>query len=129
MMPSRYILRFDDICPTMNWHVWSEIESILVNNHVKPILAVVPDNIDKNLVCEKSHSGFWDEVRKWKSFGWTIAMHGFQHNLDQVNGGILGISSLSEFAGLEYEIQKRRFCAGLKIMKNEFYLINTTVSN
>src|SRR5688572_15384620 len=40
----QYLLRFDDICPTMNWRVWAEIESVLIQREIKPLLAVVPDN-------------------------------------------------------------------------------------
>ena len=46
---TKYLLRFDDICPTMNWKVWSEIEAALVQRDLKPILAVVPDNQDQVL--------------------------------------------------------------------------------
>ena len=45
-MSAKYILRFDDICSTMNWNKWNSIEDILIKHNIKPILAIVPDNKD-----------------------------------------------------------------------------------
>ncbi len=45
-MKARYLIRFDDICPTMNWTIWEQVEQVLRTYHVQPILAVVPDNQD-----------------------------------------------------------------------------------
>ena len=46
---AKYLLRFDDLCPAMNWDTWSEIEVTLVRKGIKPLLAVVPDNQDATL--------------------------------------------------------------------------------
>ena len=48
-MAARYLIRFDDLCPSMNWTVWCEVESILQAAGIKPLLAVVPDNADPQL--------------------------------------------------------------------------------
>ena len=78
-MPARYLVRFDDICPTMNWAAWSRIETVLDRHGVAPILAVVPDNRDPKLMVDNSRADFWARVRGWQTKGWTIALHGFQH--------------------------------------------------
>ena len=65
MSPPRYILRFDDICPTMNWTLWGDIENILVQRALKPILAVVPDNQDPTLQVDAPVENFWERVREW----------------------------------------------------------------
>ena len=49
---ARYLIRFDDICPMMNWRIWAEIEAILLEKKVKPILDVVPDNQDPHLIMD-----------------------------------------------------------------------------
>ena len=49
-MSNGFILRFDDLCPTLNWKIWNPIEEFLVEAGIKPILAVVPENRDKGLV-------------------------------------------------------------------------------
>ena len=51
MSDARFLLRFDDLCPTMNWAMWDAIEAHLVRMEVRPILAVVPDNRDPKLVA------------------------------------------------------------------------------
>ena len=48
-MSAKYLIRFDDICPTMKWSTWEKVEDILLRSNVKPILAVVPDNQDPSL--------------------------------------------------------------------------------
>jgi hypothetical protein len=44
-----YLVRFDDICPTVNWTIWTEIDEILTTEGVKPILSVIPDNRRRTL--------------------------------------------------------------------------------
>ena len=74
-----FVLRFDDICPTMRWDIWSQIEPALIDSDVKPILAVVPDNRDPVLAPAPAVRDFWGHVRRWQDLGWTIALHGYQH--------------------------------------------------
>ena len=104
-MPSRpqYLLRFDDICPTMNWDVWRDIERLMVIRHVIPILSVVPDNRDPKLMVDPPSNDFWPRVREWQARGWGIGVHGHQHVYVNKSAGIMGITSQSEFAGLARE--------------------------
>ena len=119
MVGARYILRFDDICPTMNWRVWAEIEKILYLRAIRPILAVVPDNQDPELMVGPAVADFWGRVREWQARGWTIALHGFQHRYVNRNGGLLGITMQSEFAGLPRDEQEFKLRAGLAMFKAE----------
>ncbi len=118
-MKAQYLLRFDDVCPTMNWHVWNDIEKILCDHDIKPILAVVPANEDEALRVSLPNANFWDRARKWQSWGWTIAMHGWQHRFVTKNSGLLGIQPFSEFAGLPREEQKRKLQSGLSVFEKE----------
>lgn len=114
MTECRYLLRFDDICPTMNWKVWEAIEGQLLIHRVRPILAVVPDNRDPNLKIDPPRADFWDRVRQWQAMGFTIALHGYQHVYVNNNPGIMRLTYQSEFAGLphhEQEIKLRRALA------------------
>ncbi len=115
MPEPRYLLRFDDICPTMNWKVWDEIEAHLNLHQVRPLLAVVPDNQDPKLMVDEARTDFWDRVRRWQAQGWTIAMHGYQHLYINQNPGIMGLESKSEFAGLSREAQEAKLRKGLAI--------------
>ncbi len=112
---ARYLFRFDDICPTMNWSVWDQIELVLLKYDIKPILAVVPDNKDQQLMVSDARIDFWDRVRQWQSWGWTIALHGYQHVYVNQKSGLLGITPNSEFAGLSREIQETKLRKGLTV--------------
>ena len=115
----RYLLRFDDLCPTMDWSTWNAVEEILVAQGVKPILAVVPDNQDPTLMVDPPASDFWERVRGWQARGWAIGLHGYQHLAVNSESGILGFPSKSEFAGLPYEEQLRKLKLGMAIFARE----------
>jgi predicted deacetylase len=115
-MTARFLVRFDDICPTLNWSVWTRIESILDRRNVKPMLAVVPDNHDPKLMVDPPNPDFWAKVRNWQARGWTIALHGYQHAYVTKDAGIVGLNAYSEFAGLPYLEQRRKIENALEIL-------------
>jgi predicted deacetylase len=114
-----YLLRFDDICPTMNWAMWRRVERVLVELNIKPILAVIPDNRDPVLQIGPVEKDFWNLVRGWQSLGWTIAVHGYQHQMVTLNSGLLGKNRYSEFAGLPEEHQREKFKRALSVFARE----------
>jgi predicted deacetylase len=116
---AQYLLRFDDICPTMNWRLWRDIEAVLVQRRFKPILAVVPDNRDPALQVDSPVSDFWDRVRDWQDRGWTIALHGFQHRYVSRSAGMVAVRKKSEFAGLPVGVQREKLERGLEIFERE----------
>jgi predicted deacetylase len=118
-MTARYLVRFDDICPTMNWRVWGRIEALLERHGVKPIMAVVPDNRDPMLAVDAPAVDFWPRVRRWQAAGWTIALHGHQHLYTSRDGGIVGINAFSEFAGLPRSQQAAKLEQALSIFAAE----------
>jgi len=115
----QYLLRFDDICPTMNWRVWAEIESVLIHRDIKPLLAVVPDNQDPGLQVDPPVGDFWERVRSWQARGWTISLHGFQHRYVSANAGLVAVRKKSEFAGLPAAEQQKKLCRGVEILERE----------
>jgi predicted deacetylase len=116
---ARYVVRFDDICPTMNWRVWARLEPILNRYGVRPVMSVVPDNQDPSLVIGQERGDFWARVRDWQVAGWTIALHGHQHLYCTQNAGLVGINSYSEFAGLPAQVQRTKLRQGLEIFARE----------
>jgi len=118
-MSARYLLRFDDLCPTMDWAAWDRIEAMLVARDVKPILAVVPDNRDPRLMVAPARIDFWERVRGWQARGWAIGLHGWQHTYVNQEPGILRLNPFSEFAGLPYEAQYAKLSAGLDRFRRE----------
>lgn len=127
-MSAQYLVRFDDICPEMNWRVWAEIEAILVDSGVKPMLAVVPDNQDEKLKVDNPDRYFWERVRRWQSMGWTIGLHGFQHKYVTQEAGIIGLNKYSEFAGLPLAEQEQKLRAGLEIFAREGIKTDTWIA-
>lgn len=118
-MRPRYLLRFDDICPSMNWQTWREIENTLREYELKPLLAVVPDNRDPQLQVEAPRENFWEEVRRWQSQGWTIGLHGYRHLYSTNDAGLLGLNARSEFAGLSRATQEEKLKHALAIFARE----------
>ena len=114
-----YLIRFDDICPTMRWSTWDLIEQILMEYEIKPIVAVIPDNGDPELQLEPAEPAFWDRVRGWKAAGWTIGMHGFQHTYVTSEPGLYGNQRASEFAGLPRQTQREKLERALTIFLKE----------
>jgi hypothetical protein len=115
----RYVLRFDDICPTMNWPMWTRVEETLIDQAVKPILAVIPNNQDPSLRVHPPRAGFWDCVRRWQSIGWTIGLHGYSHLYVGTDPGIVGKAPNTEFAGLPFEQQESKLRSAVDIFRSE----------
>jgi glycosyltransferase involved in cell wall biosynthesis/predicted deacetylase len=92
---------------------------MLRQHGVKPLLAVVPDNRDPNLVVDAPRADFWERVRRWQEQGFAIALHGYQHLYETGHSGLLGINAYSEFAGLTYEEQRDKIEHALAIFSRE----------
>lgn len=118
-MKATYLIRFDDICPAMNWQVWEQVEQILDDAGVKPLLAVVPDNRDPELNVATEDPAFWNKVRDWQNRGWSIGLHGFQHTYVSKSAGILGRNRYSEFAGLPEPVQFAKLSGALNIFRQQ----------
>jgi predicted deacetylase len=112
-----FLLRFDDICPTMNWRMWLEIDELLLKMSIKPIIAVIPDNKYQILFIEKEKEDFWSYVKERQKIGWIIGVHGYQHLCVARNEGIISINSCSEFAGLGEEEQEDKIVKALEIFR------------
>jgi predicted deacetylase len=118
-MSVKFLLRFDDVCPTMDWKLWQEVEKILVEEDIKPLLAVIPDNQDESLHDGEPDQHFWDRVRAWQTRGWTIGLHGYQHRYVTQDPGILGLRNYSEFAGLPLQEQQAKLTKALEIFHRQ----------
>lgn len=123
---AKYLIRLDDACPTSKGSNWDYLESLFDDLKIKPIVAVIPDNVDKSLFYDKYNSLFWDRVRSWQEKGWTIGLHGYQHDMHETNSKqILPIYNRSEFSGLSYSEQAIKIRNGYNILKNNG--VNPTV--
>lgn len=119
MSGPRYLVRFDDICPRMNWQIWEQVEGLLQANGIRPLLAVVPDNRDPALEAGDECVAFWDRVRSWQSRGWAIGLHGYQHVYCTSSPGLIGLNARSEFAGLPESEQAMKLDAAISVFRRE----------
>ncbi len=119
MFNSKYLIRLDDACPTMDRKKWDRMESILDKFSIKPMVGIVPNNRDENLMVDKEDVKFWDKVHNWAGKGWAIALHGYDHCYisDKGMSGINPMWSRSEFAGVSLEKQKEKIHNGVSILK------------
>tara|TARA_Y100000589_G_scaffold329778_1_gene377439 strand:+ start:28039 stop:28872 length:834 start_codon:yes stop_codon:yes gene_type:complete len=117
---SKYIIRLDDACETMNLNKWKKLEYILDELNIKPIIAVIPRNEDHTLFIDKKNKNFWSLVKSWQKKGWHIALHGYEHKYHEINSNkqYLPLYNRSEFAGLNKKLQKEKILHGIDIFKN-----------
>ena len=114
--PAQYLIRFDDFCPTMSRSRWDRFTPLIAEFGIRPILAVVPDNKDFDLMIEAPDREFWDRMIRLESAGATIAMHGYQHLCASRGKNLLGLHRETEFAGAAEEQQLEWMNAGLRIL-------------
>ena len=116
-----YIIRLDDACPTMNHENWRRIEKLLDRYKIKPIVGVIPDNMDSDFKWEKDQK-FWEHVRYWQKKGWCIALHGLHHKYTAVlstkNYFQKCTSRKTEFSGISLDDQRIMIHKGIKIMRS-----------
>lgn len=114
---TQYLLRFDDLCPTMGRVQWKRFERVLEEFAVRPILAIVPDNRDPELMREPPDPDFWKKMRAWEEAGATIALHGFRHLCAARGRGLVPVCRPTEFAGAPEELQRQWIHEGLCILR------------
>lgn len=114
-------VRLDDITPDMDWERFLAFKALLDQYQVKPLIGVVPDNRDANLVGKQQGgpADFWSYVKGLKEEGWTVAMHGFRHIYSTKKGGLFPLNNFSEFAGLSLEEQKKMLSEGKRILREK----------
>ncbi len=117
--PAQYLLRFDDLCPTLARSPWERFLPLIEQYGLRPILAIVPDNQDGGLERGEPDPGFWAEMRRLEAAGATIALHGYRHLCSSVGTSLVPLHRHSEFAGVDAETQREWIEAGLTILRGE----------
>lgn len=112
----KILVRIDDVCPTMNWaNFWRAI-SIMEKYGIHPILGVVPNNEDDNLIRDIENSNFWNEIKGLQAKGCKLSQHGYNHKYTNHLGGILKCNKNSESVGQSVAEQKQKIEMGLQIL-------------
>lgn len=115
--PAEYLLRCDDLCPTMSAERWQRIESLIREFQLQPILAVVPDNRDPELEVSPPDPDFWRRMHALEAAGAVIGLHGYRHVCTSRGRSLLGITRRSEFAGVPAQTQRAWIRDGLRILR------------
>jgi len=116
--PAQYLLRFDDLCPTVSRARWDRFLPLIKEFGIRPILAVIPDNLDQSLELSLPDPEFWTGMRALQAAGATIALHGYQHLCDSRGQSLLALHRRSEFAGVAENVQRQWIRAGLGILRD-----------
>ena len=115
------LIRLDDIAENMNWDLMEKSELLFEEYGIEPVLGVIPNNKDNELLSYSKKNNFWEQVRNWRDKGWEIAMHGYTHVYDKIckNEDYFNYGGGSEFCGHTLETQISRIKNGLQKFKNE----------
>ena len=126
----KILIRFDDIAENMNWHLMAKCEKIFDELNIKPVMGVIPNNQDKDLLVYPKKENFWQIVKKWQLKGWEIAMHGYNHIYDNDTNkkDFFEYGGKSEFYGHSLDSQLKKIKKGLDIFKKNNIKIRTFFS-
>ena len=121
------LIRLDDIAENMNWDLMKKTELLFEKYAIKPVLGVIPENKDNELLSYPKKDDFWEQIRIWKDKGWEIEMHGYTHVYDKTskNDDYFNYGGGSEFFGHSVETQTFRIKNGLKKFNDEKIKVRT----
>ena len=121
------LIRFDDIAPNMNWKMMDKCEKLLNEYKIKPVIGVIPNNQDKELLTYEKREKFWEIVKQWQNKNWTVAMHGYTHvyDIETQKKDYFKYGGKSEFFGHSFQEQLSRLEKGKKIFEQNNIDINT----
>ena len=119
--------RLDDITPGLNRDNFKRLEEVFDEFNIKPLIGIVPQNEDPNLVVDEIDEDFWEDMLRIKDKGWFIAQHGYRHVYSNECKGLLDANPFSEFASVPYEEQAEMIKKGRQILeghgiKPEFFM-------
>ncbi len=116
--PAQYLLRCDDLCPTVSAGRWRQLQALIAEFGIRPILAVVPDNRDPDLQLAPPDPDFWACMRVMEAGGAAIALHGYQHLCSSAGRSLVPLHGWSEFAGVAAATQREWIRDGLGILRS-----------
>ncbi|MFT5253591.1 MAG: hypothetical protein ACI87N_002633 [Flavobacteriales bacterium] len=114
---TRYLVRLDDACPTMNKDKWTQIEVVLDKFKIKPMVGIIPNNEDPKMMIESPDENFWKKTLAWQSKGWEMGLHGYNHVYITKEAGLHPVNKKSEFAGVDIKLQEEKLKKGYRLLK------------
>ena len=58
------LIRIDDISSHMNWNLMNKCEELFNKHNIKPLLGVIPNNEDEEILKYEKKENFWDGFDK-----------------------------------------------------------------
>jgi hypothetical protein len=96
---------------------WDALLNLFASRGIRPIIAIVPANMDPSLARLPADPDFWQRARAWAGAGAMIALHGYSHVLRPSAGGLVPVQRYSEFVGLPIDEQRRRIAGGVRLLE------------
>lgn len=115
----KILIRFDDICPTMNFEEFDKATILMDKLGIKPLIGVIPWCKDKELQIDEFRIDFWKFIKELEKKDYKIAMHGYEHVYDSKKRGVVNSTKKSEFAGHSLEFQVEKIKNGKKILNEK----------
>jgi hypothetical protein len=97
---------------------WERLRVLLEEFNVRPILAIVPANADRDLDASPPDPGFWRSMRSMQDAGAATALHGLTHVCSMHGRSLIPLHNTCEFAGATLDMQRERIVRGLAILRN-----------
>ena len=111
-----YLLRLDDASEHWNKNNWHRIHDLLEKYDIKPIVAIIPLNRDKELMRFPVDPLYEKTIKTWILSGWIPAMHGCNHVVNKKSSGMHPVHNISEFAGCSISAQRELIREGYRKM-------------
>lgn len=112
-----YYIRLDDASEFWEKENWLRCAAIFKKFNIRPLIGIIPNNKDEQLLKYDKDSTFWNTIHQWQELGWEFALHGYDHVYITQKGGLNPVNKRSEFAGVELETQKQKIADGIKILE------------
>lgn len=113
-----YVIRIDDVHERMNLERLVNFTTLLHKYGVRPILGVIPKNLDESLIWGPVRSDFDEHLRELTRNGAILAIHGWNHLYTSKCSGLLKLWNRAEFAGHGIEQQAELLRLGLANLRD-----------
>jgi hypothetical protein len=114
---AQYLLRIDDLTPTMFPGQWSALYALIQRYGLQPILAIVPDNQDPSLGADVLNPHFWPQMLALQSTGASIGLHGYRHLSVARGWGLVPLHRHNEFVGVSASVQREWIGQGISLLQ------------
>lgn len=124
----KFIIRLDDITEGTNWKYFELLKDTFDKYGIKPIVGIVPINKDYTIEDKNyliSREDFFAKVRELQDNGYSIAMHGVEHDLVKTHiKSLVDINNYGELVACTYEDKLKYLKNGLNILNQESIFTN-----